>query len=125
MPVVNEKTNIPHIYAVGDILEGNLELTPIAIQAGRLLARRLYGNSTIQCDYENVPTTVFTPLEYGACGLAEEDAIQKLGDENVEVTKKNVVHCKIFMGIYTDLSSLPVSTPTNFVIWHTFIITLF
>ena len=26
-------------------------------------------------DYINVPTTVFTPLEYGACGYSEEDAI--------------------------------------------------
>ena len=85
VPVVNEQTNIPNIYAVGDILEGNLELTPVAIQAGRFLSRRLYGGSSVQCDYTNVPTTVFTPLEYGACGLAEEDAIRKLGQDNVEV----------------------------------------
>jgi len=25
-------------------------------------------------DYVNVPTTVFTPIEYGSCGLSEEDA---------------------------------------------------
>jgi len=36
-------------------------------------------------DYTNVPTTVFTPLEYGCCGLSEEDAQTKFGDENVEV----------------------------------------
>ena len=46
--MVNEQTNIPHVYAVGDIIEGNLELTPVAIQAGRLLARRLYGGKTEQ-----------------------------------------------------------------------------
>lgn len=40
-----EQTNVPHIYAVGDILEDKLELTPVAIQAGKLLARRLYGGS--------------------------------------------------------------------------------
>lgn len=34
-----EQTNIPHIYAIGDILDGKLELTPVAIQAGRLLAK--------------------------------------------------------------------------------------
>lgn len=38
-----EQTNVPYVYAVGDILEGKLELTPVAIQAGRLLARRLFG----------------------------------------------------------------------------------
>ncbi|XP_072407977.1 thioredoxin reductase 1, cytoplasmic-like [Chiloscyllium punctatum] len=80
-----ERTNIPHVYAIGDILEGKLQLTPVAIQAGRLLAGRLYGGSTIQCDYVNVPTTVFTPLEYGACGFAEEKALEIYGTENLDV----------------------------------------
>ncbi|KAI4827638.1 hypothetical protein KUCAC02_031021 [Chaenocephalus aceratus] len=69
-----EQTNVPHIYAIGDILEGKWELTPVAIQAGRLL-----------CDYINVPTTVFTPLEYGCCGLSEDRAIELYGQENLEV----------------------------------------
>ncbi|XP_075810279.1 thioredoxin reductase 1, cytoplasmic isoform X1 [Microtus pennsylvanicus] len=86
IPVTDEEqTNVPYIYAIGDILEGKLELTPVAIQAGRLLAQRLYGGSTVKCDYENVPTTVFTPLEYGCCGLPEEKAIEKFGEENIEV----------------------------------------
>uniref|UniRef100_A0A669DJL7 thioredoxin-disulfide reductase (NADPH) n=1 Tax=Oreochromis niloticus TaxID=8128 RepID=A0A669DJL7_ORENI len=80
-----EQTNVPHIYAIGDILEGKWELTPVAIQAGKLLARRLYGGSTVKCDYINVPTTVFTPLEYGSCGLPEEKAIELYGEENIEV----------------------------------------
>ncbi|XP_053318728.1 thioredoxin reductase 1, cytoplasmic [Spea bombifrons] len=80
-----EQTNVPYVYAIGDVLEDKLELTPVAIQAGRLLARRLYGDSTVKCDYVNVPTTVFTPLEYGACGLSEENAISKYGEENIEV----------------------------------------
>ncbi|XP_008318767.1 thioredoxin reductase 3 [Cynoglossus semilaevis] len=80
-----EQTNVPHIYAIGDILEGKWELTPVAIQAGKLLARRLYSGSSIKCDYINVPTTVFTPLEYGACGLSEERAVEMYGQENIEV----------------------------------------
>nr|XP_021496610.1 thioredoxin reductase 1, cytoplasmic isoform X1 [Meriones unguiculatus] len=86
IPVTDEEqTNVPYIYAIGDILEGKLELTPVAIQAGRLLAQRLYGGSTVKCDYESVPTTVFTPLEYGCCGLSEEKAVEKFGEENIEV----------------------------------------
>lgn len=112
-----EQTNVPHIYAIGDILEDKWELTPVAIQAGKLLARRLYGGSKakvggadfykecmygrtitidaamdsgdavcLQCDYVNVPTTVFTPMEYGACGLSEERAVGLYGQENIEVT---------------------------------------
>ncbi|NWX39622.1 TRXR3 reductase, partial [Steatornis caripensis] len=80
-----EQTNVPYVYAIGDILDGKLELTPVAIQAGKLLARRLYGGSSTKCDYINVPTTVFTPLEYGSCGLAEERAMEEYGKQNLEV----------------------------------------
>uniref|UniRef100_A0A8D3DD28 Thioredoxin-disulfide reductase n=1 Tax=Scophthalmus maximus TaxID=52904 RepID=A0A8D3DD28_SCOMX len=80
-----EQTNVSHIYAIGDILEGKWELTPVAIQAGKLLARRLYARSTLKCDYINVPTTVFTPLEYGSCGLSEDRATELYGQDNIEV----------------------------------------
>ncbi|KFP87401.1 Thioredoxin reductase 3, partial [Acanthisitta chloris] len=80
-----EQTSVPYVYAIGDILEGKLELTPVAIQAGRLLARRLYGGSSRKCDYINVPTTVFTPLEYGSCGFPEEKAVEEYGKQNLEV----------------------------------------
>merc|ERR1712233_126959 len=40
-------------------------------------------------DYVNVCTTVFTPLEYGCCGLSEEDAIQQYGEEDIEVYHTN------------------------------------
>lgn len=36
-------------------------------------------------DYSNVPTTVFTPLEYGCVGLSEEEAVALHGQEHVEV----------------------------------------
>ncbi|XP_058422726.1 thioredoxin reductase 3 isoform X2 [Diceros bicornis minor] len=80
-----EQTNVPYVYAIGDVLEGKLELTPVAIQAGKLLARRLFGGRLEKCDYINVPTTVFTPLEYGCCGLSEEKAIEVYKKENLEV----------------------------------------
>ena len=40
-------------------------------------------------DYQNVPTTVFTPLEYGFVGLSEEDAIKQYGEQNIEVYHSN------------------------------------
>lgn len=36
-------------------------------------------------DYSSIPTTVFTPLEYGSVGLDEEKAIATHGKENIEV----------------------------------------
>ncbi len=37
-------------------------------------------------DYKNIPTTVFTPLEYGCCGLSEEKAVDEY---NVDVEVKS------------------------------------
>ncbi|NXC99480.1 TRXR2 reductase, partial [Certhia familiaris] len=81
----NEATSVPHIYAVGDITEGRPELTTTAIAAGKLLAQRLFGQSSELMDYDNVPTTIFTPLEYGCVGLSEEAAVQRHGSDNIEV----------------------------------------
>ena len=36
-------------------------------------------------DYQGVPTTVYTPLEYGCVGLTEEEAEAKLGADGLEV----------------------------------------
>jgi thioredoxin reductase (NADPH) len=65
------------------VIYGNLELTPVAIRAGALLSNRLFKGDTEKMDYVNVPTTVFTPLEYGCCGAPEEDIKKQLGEENV------------------------------------------
>ena len=43
-------------------------------------------------DYDQVPTTVFTPIEYGCVGLAEEDAIKQYGLENIEVCAVYTLH---------------------------------
>ena len=44
----DESTSCPYVYAVGDIVEGRPELTPVAIQAGQLLAKRLFGSNTLK-----------------------------------------------------------------------------
>ena len=54
-----EQTNIDNIYAIGDVMDEKsangrvLELTPVAIKAGQLLARRLFGNSDIKVNIKN------------------------------------------------------------------------
>ena len=73
----------PHAYAIGDVLDGRPEPTPVAIEA----ACRLRGASPLGQvhGHENVATTVvFTRLEYGAIGLSEDEAAESLGAENVE-----------------------------------------
>lgn len=83
----DEATTASHVFAVGDVLDGKPELTPVAIHAGKLLSERLFdpdGGDRLM-DYINIPTTVFTPLEYGAIGYSEEEAIRKFGEDNIEV----------------------------------------
>jgi len=78
-----EKTNIDNIYCLGDVAKNRPELTPAAIQGGSNLANRLYGSYTSKTDYINIPTTVFTPMEYSCCGLSEEQAEEQLGKDNI------------------------------------------
>ncbi|KAJ8006994.1 hypothetical protein DPEC_G00112970 [Dallia pectoralis] len=59
--------------------------TGLFMHSGQLLARRLYGGQSATCDYSNIPRVLFTPMEYAACGLSEEDAFLKFGKDNVEV----------------------------------------
>ncbi|XP_023668175.2 thioredoxin reductase 2, tandem duplicate 2 isoform X1 [Paramormyrops kingsleyae] len=81
----NEETSVPHVFAMGDVAKGRPELTPPSIRAGRLLARRLAGVSTEIMDYDNVPTTVFTPLEYSCVGLSEGEARRLYREGGIEV----------------------------------------
>lgn len=76
-------TNQPHIFALGDVT-GAVELTPVAIAAGRRLADRVYGGATGRyLDYENIPTVVFTHPPMGTVGLTEPQAREQYGDEAV------------------------------------------
>uniref|UniRef100_A0A182J4F6 thioredoxin-disulfide reductase (NADPH) n=1 Tax=Anopheles atroparvus TaxID=41427 RepID=A0A182J4F6_ANOAO len=81
----DHQTNVPHVRAVGDVLYRKPELTPVAIHAGRIIARRLFGESDETMDYRDVATTVFTPLEYGCVGSSEEDAEAAHGKDGIEV----------------------------------------
>ena len=40
-------------------------------------------------DYDSIPTTVFTPLEYSCVGLSEEEAVKRHGEDNLEVSAIN------------------------------------
>jgi thioredoxin reductase (NADPH) len=87
--VAHAQTNLVEgsecVYAVGDCLMGSLELTPVAIRDGELLAKRLFGGSPNSFfDKAHIPTTVFTPSEYGSVGLSEEQAVAQYGESNIE-----------------------------------------
>lgn len=75
-----QNTNVPGIYAVGDIT-GRDPLTPVAIAAGRRLAERLFdGKPDARLDYDNIPTVVFAHPPLGKVGLTEPEARERYGD---------------------------------------------
>lgn len=79
-----QNTNVDGIYAVGDVT-GRLELTPVAIAAGRRMADRLFdGQSERYLDYHNVPTVVFTHPPIGTVGLSEAEARKEYGENAVK-----------------------------------------
>lgn len=80
-----QNTTAPGIYAVGDVI-GKIDLTPVAIAAGRRLAERLFnGQSELFLDYDLVPTVVFTHPPIATIGLSEQEAIEKYGKEQVNM----------------------------------------
>ncbi|MFE8151563.1 glutathione-disulfide reductase [Brenneria goodwinii] len=80
-----QNTNVPGIYAVGDNT-GAVELTPVAVAAGRRLSERLFNNKPDEyLDYSNIPTVVFSHPPIGTVGLTEPQAREQYGDDKVKV----------------------------------------
>jgi glutathione reductase (NADPH) len=92
-----QNTSVPGIYALGDIMEGGIELTPVAVKAGRMLAERLFNPELpdAKMDYDLVPTVVFSHPPIGTIGLTEPQAIAQYGEENVKV------YTSTFAAMYT------------------------
>lgn len=92
-----ENTSVEGIYALGDV-NGKLELTPVAVKAGRQLSERLFnGKTNAKMDYENVATVIFSHPAIGSIGMSEEAAIAKYGQKQIKVYRSS------FTPMYTAL----------------------
>ena len=70
------QTNIPHIYAAGD-LSGRLQLASVAAMQGRKVAEHVMGLHTrehVHLDYDKAASAIFTEPEIADVGLAEAEA---------------------------------------------------
>lgn len=72
------RTNIPSIYAVGDVTD-RVNLTPVAIREGHAFADCVFGGKAITVNYDVVPSAVFSTPELGSVGLTEAQAIGRFG----------------------------------------------
>lgn len=83
--IVNEdyQTSVKNIYAVGDVTN-RLNLTPVAIAEGHVLADTLFGNQPPRpLSYEHIPSAVFSSPPIATVGLTEESARKKYGTVTV------------------------------------------
>ncbi|GMH51454.1 hypothetical protein TrRE_jg2557 [Triparma retinervis] len=92
------ETSKPGVFALGDVC-GNVELTPMAIAAGRRLADRLFGDvPNAKVSYDMVPTVVFSHPPIGTIGLSEEQAKAKYGEDNVKVYRSKFAN--LWYGVF-------------------------
>ena len=85
-----QNTTIDGIYAVGDIIENGIELTPVAVAAGRRLSERLFNNKPNEhLDYHLVPTVVFSHPPIGTIGMTQDEALKTYGADNIKVYQSN------------------------------------
>ncbi len=75
--IVNEKmeTNVPGIYAIGDVIGGML-LANVASKEGIIAVKNAMGGDE-EIDYTVVPAGIFTSPEIGSVGLREYQAAEK------------------------------------------------
>jgi glutathione reductase (NADPH) len=78
----DSQTNVPKIYAVGDVTD-RIQLTPIAIREGHAFADSVYGTRKWRVDYSAVPSAVFSNPPLGSVGLTEAQARNTLGDVRI------------------------------------------
>ena len=85
---VNElnQTSNPNIFAIGDVIK-KPNLTPVAIEQGRVFADNFFSDHNRRVNYENVPKAVFTIPEISTVGLSEEEAKEIYSEENIKIFK--------------------------------------
>ncbi|KAK6462613.1 glutathione reductase [Scheffersomyces coipomensis] len=106
-----QQTAHPKIFSLGDVV-GKVELTPVAIAAGRRLSNRLFGPEIYikdKLDYDNVPSVIFSHPEAGSIGLSTKEAKEKYGEENIKV-----YNSKFTAMYYSMMESDDLKSPTAY-----------
>ena len=76
------RTNVPHIFALGDVTD-RVQLTPVAIHEAMCFIETVYKNNPTAPDHDLIATAVFSQPEIGTVGLSEEEACAKFDEIEV------------------------------------------
>jgi len=69
----HSRTNIPSIYAIGDVTD-RVQLTPVAIREGMAFAATVFDDTPTSPDHDLIATAIFTQPEIGTIGMTEAEA---------------------------------------------------
>jgi glutathione reductase (NADPH) len=109
------QTNVPSVYALGDVI-GTPQLTPVALAQGMKFLAHKYHNDTVPMHYNNIPTAVFCQPNIGTVGPTEDECkAQGIDFEVYESNFKPLKHTMTGMNERT-LMKLIVNKANNKVI---------
>jgi glutathione reductase (NADPH) len=80
------RTNVPHIWAVGDVTD-RFNLTPVAIREGHAFAETEFYDRPTLFDHADIPTAVFSQPPVGVVGLSESDARHRFPAVDIYLTR--------------------------------------
>ncbi len=105
------QTSVPSIHAIGDAIN-RMQLTPVALSEGMVVADRLFNTAKRRMEYTNVPTAVFSHPNVGTVGLSEKEAREQFGSVKIfRSTFKPMKHTlsgrdeKVMMKLVVDAKS--------------------
>ncbi len=78
------RTNVPSIWACGDV-HGGMQFTHVAAYEATKIVRNMLFPGTSRADYNDVPWALYTDPEVGHIGMTEAEAVSACGRENVRV----------------------------------------
>jgi dihydrolipoamide dehydrogenase len=77
------RTNVPGVYAIGDIVPG-LQLAHRGFQQGIFVAEHIGGLDPVPFDDTGIPRVTYCDPEVASVGLTEAAAAEKYGADNIE-----------------------------------------
>ncbi len=83
------QTNLPGVYAAGDIVPG-VQLAHRGFQQGIFIAEEIAGLKPAVIDEDGIPKVTYCEPEIASVGLSEAKAIAKFGAENVSTYEYNL-----------------------------------
>src|SRR5262249_50123355 len=83
------RTNLPNVYAVGDIVPG-LQLAHRGFQQGIFVAEEIAGRNPATIVESGIPRVTYCDPEVASVGITEAQAKEKFGEGNVETYNYNL-----------------------------------